>query len=482
MTRARDLSKLLGTANNGVIPNSNLGVSFENISDTGTQGTKVASGTTNQRGSTAGQIRFNTTTGLAEYYTGTEFKVIDAPPTVTAISPLEVDSTAGGNITFTITGSNFGSGAVVKFIGSDATEITASTTTVNSGSSISAVIARSSFVNAKEPYDVRVLNTSGLSGTLDNQINVDSNPTWSTASGSLGTIAYNSLSGINISTSATDVDGDTVSYSILSGSLPTALSLNSSTGAITGTTTPVANNTTSSFTLRATANSKTADRAFSITRGGFITGYGTEYAISFNNNITNQGTTSATLTSHGNFAYTTSPSKFNTYVGNFPNTGASYIRIPNSSDLQFGTGDFTIEGWVYLRSDVSGVDMSARIFQMGLNESNGIACIYNGTSEFTFSNTHSNFVTDSPTNWFDNWRYFTVTHSSGTTRLFRDGVIISSNTGLNSVTNTGDLFFGVFPSATSSTRTNMALSEWQITKGLAKYTANFTPPTTALII
>ena len=90
MTRARDLSKLLGTANNGVIPNSNLGVSFENISDTGTAGTKVASGTTAQRGSTAGQIRFNTTTGLAEYYDGTNFKSIDSPPTITAVSPLEV--------------------------------------------------------------------------------------------------------------------------------------------------------------------------------------------------------------------------------------------------------------------------------------------------------------------------------------------------------------------------------------------------------
>ena len=263
MTRARDLSKLLGTANNGVIPNSNLGVSFENISDSGTAGTKVASGTTNQRGSTAGQIRFNTTTGLAEYYTGTEFKVIDSPPTVTAVSPLEVDSSAGGNITFTITGSNFQSGAVAKFIGNDATEITASTTTVNSSSSISAVIARSSFVGAKEPYDVRVLNTSGLAGTLDNQINVDVSPAWSTASGQIGSSIFEGAS-FNTSVTATDADGDTVVYSVLSGTLPTGLSLNSSTGAITGTAGNINSDTTSSFTLRATANSKTADRAFNI--------------------------------------------------------------------------------------------------------------------------------------------------------------------------------------------------------------------------
>ena len=36
------------------------------IVDSGTEGTRIATGTTGQRGSTQGQIRFNTTTGLAE--------------------------------------------------------------------------------------------------------------------------------------------------------------------------------------------------------------------------------------------------------------------------------------------------------------------------------------------------------------------------------------------------------------------------------
>ncbi len=186
-------------------------------------------------------------------------------PTITAVSPLEVDSTAGGNITFTITGSNFQSGAVVKFIGSDATEITASTTTVTNSTTISAVIARSSFVGAKEPYDVRVVNSSGLSGTLDNQINVDVSPTWSTASGTLTTITDKST-GTHVTVSATDADGDTVSYSETGGTVLTTagLTLNSSTGAISGDPTDVASSTTYSFTLRATANSKTVDRAFNI--------------------------------------------------------------------------------------------------------------------------------------------------------------------------------------------------------------------------
>jgi hypothetical protein len=109
------LRKLLSTAN-GKIAGANLDVSFENITDTGTEGTRVATGTTAQRGSTAGQLRFNSQTGLAEYYTGSFFKTIDAPPTVLSLDVTEVDSQAGGNQTIVITGTNFISGAIVTFI------------------------------------------------------------------------------------------------------------------------------------------------------------------------------------------------------------------------------------------------------------------------------------------------------------------------------------------------------------------------------
>ena len=60
--------------------------------------------TSGQRGSTQGQIRFNTTNGLAEYYTGTAFKIIDSPPTITSISPTSVLT---GNANITINGSGF---------------------------------------------------------------------------------------------------------------------------------------------------------------------------------------------------------------------------------------------------------------------------------------------------------------------------------------------------------------------------------------
>ena len=110
---------------------ADLGTGFVNITDTGTEGTRVATGTTAQRGSTQGQFRFNSTTGLAEYYTGTAFKSIDSPPAVSSLDVTEVDSLAGGNQTIVITGSNFSTGATVTFVGNTGTNFNASTVTVN---------------------------------------------------------------------------------------------------------------------------------------------------------------------------------------------------------------------------------------------------------------------------------------------------------------------------------------------------------------
>ena len=91
MTKARDIADF----------------KFENIVDTGNEGTKIASGTTGQRGSTTGQWRFNSTTGFFEGKGATDFLTLEPTPTVTSVDVTEVESGAGGNQTFVITGTNF---------------------------------------------------------------------------------------------------------------------------------------------------------------------------------------------------------------------------------------------------------------------------------------------------------------------------------------------------------------------------------------
>ena len=203
-----------------------------NIVDAGTEGTKVASGTTAQRGSTTGQWRFNSTTGFFEGRGASEFSTLEPLPTISSVDDGEVDSGAGGNQTIVITGTNFTSGAVASFVGSSAS-FNASTTTIDSATQITAVAPKASFLNAQEPYKVKITSATGVSGTsASGLISVDNTPSWQTASGSLGTVTENSNA--NFSVSATDPDSDTVAYAIQSGSIPPGTSLNSSTGAITG--------------------------------------------------------------------------------------------------------------------------------------------------------------------------------------------------------------------------------------------------------
>ncbi len=235
-----------------------------NITDTGTEGTKVASGTTAQRGSTAGQFRFNSTTGKFEGRTASNFVSVEATPIISSVDDTEVDSAGGGNQTFVITGSNFNSGDVASFVGNDGTTITASTTTINSSTQITAVIPKSSFVNSKEPYDIKVTTTGGIFGVLENQINVDNVPTFSTASGNLGNIS-SSATGNHFTISATDPEGTAVTFAETGATNITGAGLSlSSAGVISGDPTDVGSDTTVSFTVRATSDGKTSDRAFNI--------------------------------------------------------------------------------------------------------------------------------------------------------------------------------------------------------------------------
>jgi len=256
---------LLDTAN-GKIAGSNLDVSFENITDTGTEGTRVATGTTGQRGTTAGQLRFNTTTGLAEYYTGNVFKSIDIAPLVSSVNNTNINGdsiTAGFDLV--LSGTNFATGATVKFIGNDGTEYVSPTVTIDSATQITTRIP-TNIDATKEPFDVQVTSAGGLSSIKENAFNIDATPSWTTASGSIGG-GFNGDT-LNLQVTATDADGS-VSYAIQSGALPSGVSLNTSTGAITGTLPSVGAVTTYTFTIRATSDTgQTTDRQFSIINGG----------------------------------------------------------------------------------------------------------------------------------------------------------------------------------------------------------------------
>ena len=194
-----------------------------------------------------------------ELYTSSGWQnIVSETPGVVSVSGTYNESTGG---TLDITGTNFTTGAIASAIGTNGIEINASSTTVNSIVSVTAVFSGLAAIH--EPYDIKVTNTSNLFGLLPDALYVNASPVWQTASGSLGT--FNEQVSVSVSATATDQENTTITYSLANGSsLPSGVTLNSSTGTISGTLPNISTNTTYTFTVNATDGVNIVPRSFSI--------------------------------------------------------------------------------------------------------------------------------------------------------------------------------------------------------------------------
>ena len=237
-----------------------------------TDAIKVPVGTSNQRETVeTGALRFNSTTGKLEVFDGVSFQSVGIEaPVIDSVTPTNVSLLDGstGSVTFTITGSNFTAGSTAVLLTNLGAEVSFSSVTRINDTELQCTIALSSLSNNNEPYGVKVTNGSGLTATIVSQINVDAQPVFITAAGSLGTFEDGQRTGISLTVVATDPESaGTVTYELISGSLPAGLSSSDSSGVFTisGNADSVANDTTSSFTIRAKDTaSNTSTRSFSI--------------------------------------------------------------------------------------------------------------------------------------------------------------------------------------------------------------------------
>jgi hypothetical protein len=221
---------------------------------------KIPTGTTAQRPSSpvAGYIRFNTTIAAIETYDGTEwveiglspptFSSVDYPGSATALDP------AGGE-SLVINGTTFNVDITVTIDGT-----TPSSITRNSENQLTVTAP----AKTAGTYNIVFTNTDGGTATAINAVSYNGIPAFTNAAGSLGSV--NEGDAINFSVAATEPDGGAITYAVTSGSLPSGATLNTATGAITGTAPSVNADTTSNFTITATDNeNQSTARAYSIT-------------------------------------------------------------------------------------------------------------------------------------------------------------------------------------------------------------------------
>jgi hypothetical protein len=183
--------------------------------------------------------------------------VAAAYPTITGIAPTVASNSATDIV---ITGTNFVITPNVELINSNGAIFYPNTIVRNSATQVTINVT----LGTDGTYFIRLENPDGLAvRTSTALLNISDAPTFSTTSGSLGEVAAGGSTAFAVAGSS----DSTVAYSLTSGALPSGYSLNTSTGAITGTENgSPSQDTVYNFTITLTdAESQTSSRAFSIT-------------------------------------------------------------------------------------------------------------------------------------------------------------------------------------------------------------------------
>jgi hypothetical protein len=184
--------------------------------------------------------------------------------------------------------------------------------------------------------------------------------------------------------------------------------------------------------------------------------------------FTDSSANAFTVTAFGSVSTSTAQSKFGGSSGLF---SGGYLQISSNAAFGLGTGDFTIECWVRPTNTtlVGGLINVGRfdsglLFRVG---SNTDSLYFNGVS------TNWNAFTNAPVN---TWTHLALVRSGSAVAVYADGVSVHTRTSSADLNAANAVIIGTGAHNLGETYAGY-IDELRITKGVARYTANFTPPT-----
>ena len=161
--------------------------------------------------------------------------------------------------------------------------------------------------------------------------------------------------------------------------------------------------------------------------------------------------------------------------GSFDGTG-DYLTVPGNSVFSIGTGNFTVEAWLYQTA----TNTYPGVLEIGVHTVNGILFIASNGSTITAYGP-GGFMGTATAPPLNTWNHIAWVRSGGTFKIYVNGI---GNAGVASSSNISD--FSVITFGGESTRANAAytysgrISSLRVVPNAAVYTANFTPPTAPL--
>jgi hypothetical protein len=166
----------------------------------------------------------------------------------------------------------------------------------------------------------------------------------------------------------------------------------------------------------------------------------------------------------------------NGYWSNQFNGSSSLTLIGQQANAAFSlTGNFTIEGWIYLQTT-----NPATLFYAGNDAANGGYGFVYASGVINFAWAGFNNGVGSAAIAQNTWTHIAAVRSGSTITLYKNGISSGSATVASTLTPNAD------PAIGQNTRASLQyywvgyISNFRLVKGTAVYTANFTPPTEPL--
>ena len=197
---------------------------------------------------------------------------------------------------------------------------------------------------------------------------------------------------------------------------------------------------------------------------------------------TDESDSNHTVTFNGSADISTAQSKFggsSLYVGGGSN---DWVNIAGSTDFNFGTDDFTIECWIYRNGTSYGFVFETRGGE-DTSSTDGIGLYMGsgGNNEIGVAVNRSNVILinqDHQTN--DQWQHFAVVREGSTMTLYIDGTARGTGSNSTDFDRSRPFRLGNFHGSSSGGYQFPGyIDDFRVTKGLARYTSNFTPPSAA---
>jgi len=203
---------------------------------------------------------------------------------------------------------------------------------------------------------------------------------------------------------------------------------------------------------------------------------GTALLTNFTNGAIIDNAMMTDLETVGNAQISTSVKKYGTGSLAFDGAG-DYLVAPSNAIFNMGTGNFTIECWAYPQTQV---ESYPALFNLtGVND---LSVAYNhgdGTANSFSMLTGATRTSASVTSSVNNWYHIALVRNGTTVTLYIDGTSRATTTNSSTLGGT-TCTIGVYGAAFPTTAFKGYIDDIRITKGFARYTTTFTPPTSAL--